>query len=203
MARRQVEERRKVPLILICTEGGKGSAEYNYLRNFKSRNLRIDFATGNSTDPKGMLLDLKRYMNSEDIKSEDNCRIFLVIDTDLSDLRIDEIVNISYECEKLGVEIITSSPTFEIWFLMHFEGKKLRYFSSKDVKKEMEKIIGVHYGANINIFNYVCDLTDIAINKATDIEKAALKNNNELIRCNPHSSIYRILLAIREFEKLC
>ena len=29
------------------------------------------------------------------------------------------------------------------------------------------------------------------------------KNNNELIRCNPHSSIYRILLAIREFEKLC
>ena len=58
MARGQIKHNKKRPLIVICSEGGKKSSEYYYFRNFSSRDLRIQFSTGNSTDPKGMLNDL-------------------------------------------------------------------------------------------------------------------------------------------------
>ena len=61
MARRQRKTNKKKPLIIICSEGGKKSSEYYYFRHFSTRNLRIQFSTGNSTDPKGMLEDLLKY----------------------------------------------------------------------------------------------------------------------------------------------
>lgn len=78
MARGQLRKSKKKPLIVICSEGGKKSSEYYYFRNHTNRDLRIQFSTGNSTDPKGMLEDLQKYIHNEDIVSEDNCRIFLV-----------------------------------------------------------------------------------------------------------------------------
>jgi hypothetical protein len=202
MARRQLIQRKRTPLILICTEGGKGSAEYNYFRNYKTRNLRIEFATGNSTDPKGMLSDLKKYINNEDVKSEDNCRIFLVIDTDLSESRINEIKEISSECNELNIEIITSSPTFEIWYLMHYRNNGLTFSSSKAVKKELEKIIKEPYYANTNVYKNIKDLTYIAKDTALSIERQCQKNNCDLIKANPHSLIYKILETIDEFNNI-
>ena len=97
MARRQLRQSKKKPLIVICSEGGKKSSEYYYFRNHTNRDLRIQFSTGNSTDPKGMLDDLLKYIRNEDITSEDNCRIFLVLDTDLDERRISEIKKIEQE----------------------------------------------------------------------------------------------------------
>ena len=71
MARRQLRHNEKKPLIVICSEGEKNSTEYNYFRHYSSRDLRIKFSTGGNTDPKGMLEDLLKFMNKEDIKSED------------------------------------------------------------------------------------------------------------------------------------
>ena len=115
MARRQLRQSKKKPLIVICSEGGKKSSEYYYFRNHSNRNLRIQFSTGNSTDPKGMLEDLLKYIRNEDIASEDNCRIFLVLDTDLDERRISEIKEIEQECIENNIEIVKSAPTFEIW----------------------------------------------------------------------------------------
>lgn len=111
MARRIEKRNVKKPVIVICSEGGKKSTEYLYFRNFASRNLRIQFSTGNSTDPKGMLNDLLKYINNEDIKNEDFYKIFLVLDTDLDERRINEIKLIKKECDKHNIEIITSAPT--------------------------------------------------------------------------------------------
>ena len=137
MARGQIKHNKKRPLIVICSEGGKKSSEYYYFRNFSSRDLRIQFSTGNSTDPKGMLNDLLNYIVNEDIKSEENCKIFLVLDTDLNKTRINEIKEIEEKCNKNNIEIITSSPTFEIWYLMHYRSNKLNFLSSKEVKKRI------------------------------------------------------------------
>jgi hypothetical protein len=56
--RRIVKKKESKPLIVICSEGGKKSSEYYYFRYFATRDLRIQFSTGNSTDPEGMLQDL-------------------------------------------------------------------------------------------------------------------------------------------------
>ena len=201
MARRQLRYNEKKPLIVICSEGGKKSSEYYYFRNFSSRNLRIQFSTGNSTDPKGMLHDLLKYIDNEDIISEDNCRIFLVLDTDLNERRITEINEIEQECVKHNIEIITSAPTFEIWYVMHYRSDKLYFPTSKDVKKELQ-ILNGSYIETMNMYKIINGREQNAKKVAQSLEQNIIKNGDDLLFSNPHTNVYRIIDAIVEFNNL-
>ena len=199
MARRQIKQNKRKPLIVICSEGGKKSSEYYYFRNYASRDLRIQFSTGNSTDPKGMLEDLLKYIRNEDISSEDECKIFLVLDTDLDNKRINEIKEIEQQCNDNNIEIITSAPTFEIWYIMHYRNNRLKFLSSKDVKKELQ-IINGYYTESMDMYKMINKSTSSARNTAKNIEQQAVKNNEDLFKLNPHTSIYKILDTIDEFK---
>ena len=199
MARRQIKQNKRKPLIVICSEGGKKSSEYYYFRNYSSIDLRIQFSTGNSTDPKGMLEDLLKYIRNEDISSEDECKIFLVLDTDLDNKRINEIKEIEQQCNDNNIEIITSAPTFEIWYIMHYRNNRLKFLSSKDVKKELQ-IINGYYTESMDMYKMINKSTSSARNTAKNIEQQAVKNNEDLFKLNPHTSIYKILDTIDEFK---
>ena len=201
MARRQLRQSKKKPLIVICSEGGKKSSEYYYFRNHTNRDLRIQFSTGNSTDPKGMLDDLLKYIRNEDITSEDNCRIFLVLDTDLDERRISEIKEIEQECIDNNIEIVTSAPTFEIWYVMHYRNNKLKFQTSKEVKRELQNINGT-YTESMDMYKIIKDSTDNARSTAQSIEQRIIRNKEDLLCSNPHTSIYKILDAIDEFNNL-
>lgn len=201
MARRQLRQSKKKPLIVICSEGGKKSSEYYYFRNHTNRDLRIQFSTGNSTDPKGMLDDLLKYIRNEDIASEDNCRIFLVLDTDLAERRISEIKEIEQECIDNNIEIVTSAPTFEIWYLMHYRNNKLKFQTSKEVKRELQNINGT-YTESMDMYKIIKDSTDNARSTAQSFEQQIIRNKEDLLSSNPHTSIYKILDAIDEFNNL-
>ena len=201
MARRQLRQSKKKPLIVICSEGGKKSSEYYYFRNHTNRDLRIQFSTGNSTDPKGMLDDLLKYIRNEDIASEDNCRIFLVLDTDLDERRISEIKEIEQECIDNNIEIVTSAPTFEIWYVMHYRNNKLKFQTSKEVKRELQNINGT-YTESMDMYKIIKDLTDNARSTAQSFEQQIIRNKEDLLSSNPHTSIYKILDAIDEFNDL-
>ena len=201
MARRYDRVNIRKPLIVICSEGGKKSSEYFYFRNYSSRDLRIQFSTGNNTDPTGMLEDLIKYIHNEDIKSEDNVKVFLLIDTDLSEKQISGIREIESKCKENNIEIITSAPTFEIWFLMHFRNNKLKFLTSKDVKRELEKINGT-YSETMDMYNKIKNQTADARSTAQSIEQQIIKDGDDLLKSNPHSSVYKILDAIDEFNNL-
>lgn len=200
MARRYKRLNKRRPLIVICSEGGKKSSEYYYFRNFSSRNLRIQFSTGNSTNPTGMVKDLIKYIRNEDIKSEDNVRIFLVLDTDLDEKRIDEIKELKPKCKKHNIEIIISTPTFEIWYLMHYRNNKLRFKTSKEVKRELGKING-KYSETMDMYNIIKNQTNDARRLAQSFEEQVINNHEDLLKANPHTSIYKILDAIDDFNK--
>ena len=201
MARRQLKHNKKKPLIVICSEGGKKSSEYYYFRNYSNRDLRIQFSTGNSTDPNGMLDDLLKYMYNEDVASEDNCKIFLVLDTDLNKKRISEIKEIKQKCIDNNIEIVTSAPTFEIWYLMHYRNNKLKFKTSKEVKRELQILNGT-YTESMNMYKIIKDSTDNARSIAQSFEQQIIRNNEDLLSANPHTSIYKILDAIDEFNNL-
>ena len=44
------------------------------------------------------------------------------------------------ECIDNNIEIVTSAPTFEIWYLMHYRNNRLKFQTSKEVKRELQKI---------------------------------------------------------------
>lgn len=201
MARGQLKKSKKKPLIVICSEGGKKSSEYYYFRNHANRDLRIQFSTGNSTDPKGMLEDLLKYIRNEDIASEDNCRIFLVLDTDLDEKRISEIKKIEQKCIDNNIEIVTSAPTFEIWYLMHYRNNRLNFQTSKEVKRKLQNINGT-YAESMDMYKIIKESTDNARSTAQSLEQQVIRNKDDLLSSNPHTSIYKILDAIDEFNNL-
>ena len=201
MARRQLRHKERKPLIVICVEGEKNSTEYNYFRHYSSRDLRIKFSTGGNTDPKGMLEDLLKYIRNEDIASEDNCRIFLVLDTDLDERRISEIKEIEQECIDNNIEIVTSAPTFEIWYVMHYRNNRLKFQTSKEVKRELQNLNGT-YTESMDMYQIIKDSTDNARSTAQSLEQQIIRNKEDLLSSNPHTSIYKILDAIDEFNNL-
>lgn len=185
------------PLILIGCEG-KNKTETLYFSNFSSKECRIKFASGNSTDPTTMLSDIIKYMQKEDISKELGDKIFLLIDTDLSEKRIKEIESLENIATKYGIEIITSSPTFEIWFLMHFKTSAIVFNSSGDVKKALKKYIK-SYKENMNIYNEIVSKTYKAIENAKKQEKSFIEKS--LIYHNPHSTVYKIIETINTMNK--
>ena len=201
MRKQYYKPRKKTPLIVICSEGGKNTSEETYFKNFKRPDLRIQFSSGNSTDSKGMLEDLINYIKNEDIESEDNCRIFLVLDTDLDDEKINMIKTIEKECKDRNIEIITSAPTFEIWYLMHFRDNRLVFSNSKEVKREIKTLIG-GYRESTNIFPIINNWVDKAIKTAKSIETNVNNNGEDLHKHNPHTSVYKIIDAIDEHNNI-
>lgn len=194
---RRTKLRKTNPLILIKYEGGK-AAENIYFSNFSERNCRIKFASGNSTDFESMFEELKKYMINNDILTEDGNKIFLVIDTDLDERKIKMIQKIEPDCKKLGIEIITSAPTFEIWYLLHFRNKNLKFKNSKDVKKAVEDLIP-GYKETMNVYEKIGDNTEVAIENAKKIEKQF--KIDDKYNFDPHSYVYKIIDSIEEIKK--
>jgi hypothetical protein len=190
---RIVKKKERKPLIVICSEGGKKSSEYYYFRNFATRDLRIQFPTGNSTDPEGMLQDLLKYMDNEDIKSEDDCKIYFIIDTDLDNNRIQRIKEYAAKCQKYNIEIITSAPTFEIWYIMHFRNNNLYFNNSSAVKREMSKIIGKDYQESMDLFKALESKMSFAMETAKAIKERIIRRNESYIDSNPHTCIPNVI----------
>ena len=95
---------------------------------------------------------------------------------------------------KNGVEFITSTPTFEYWYMLHFEYTTKTYHSSEEVQNDIkDKIKG--YTKSMNTYPVLRDKTDNAIKNARKVEKhhldlgQALDNEN----CNPYTAAYKVV----------
>lgn len=61
---------------------GKNKTEEVYFKNFGSRKCIIKFSKGNSTDPVGIVQDVIKFKNDNDITEED--KVYAVFDTDVN-----------------------------------------------------------------------------------------------------------------------
>ena len=188
------------PLIVIACEG-KNKTEETYFKNYNSRKCIIRFSKGNSTDPVGIVTDLLKFIDTE-VGREFGDKYYAVFDTDVNknlQLQIDEAKRLA---EKNGVELITSTPTFEFWYLLHFVYTTKFYNSSEEVLEELKtKING--YTKNMNTYQLVKASTINAINNAKRVEKyhndlgQALDNEN----CIPYTGAYKVVEELIERNK--
>lgn len=188
------------PLIVIACEG-KNKTEETYFKNYNSRKCIIRFSKGNSTDPVGIVTDLLKFIDTE-VGREFGDKYYAVFDTDVNknlQLQIDEAKRLA---EKNGVELITSTPTFEFWYLLHFVYTTKVYNSSEEVLEELKtKING--YTKNMNTYQLVKASTINAINNAKRVEKyhndlgQVLDNEN----CIPYTGAYKVVEELIERNK--
>lgn len=195
---RNRKQRERNSFIVIKSEGDN-KTEQIYFKNLRSRECIIKFPDGNSTDPIGMANELVSFMKSEDINSKNGDKIYLLIDTDVNANKQNQIDEAKKICDKYGIELITSTPAFEFWYMLHFGYTTGTYSSSKDIKREMKKKIP-GYTESKNVYPIIKDNTDEAMNYAEKVEKFHKRNGRKIDseEANPHTSVYRVMKEIKK-----
>lgn len=195
--RNRKQRERKSFIVIKCE--GDNETEQIYFNNFKSRECIIKYPDGNSTDPVGMANELVSFMNSEDINSKNGDKIYLLIDTDVNANKQKQIDEAKKICDEYGIELITSTPSFEFWYMLHFGYTTGPYTSSKDIKRKMKKKI-LGYTESTNVYPIIKDNTDEAVNYAEKVEKLHKQNGRKIDSedANPHTSAYRVLKEIKK-----
>lgn len=194
---RNVKARERNSIIAYNAEG-KNKTESIYLNNFKTRDLKIESADGNSTDPKNMYNELKKFCIENDISKENDDKMYLFIDSDLLDRTIDDINKIKEDADRFGIEIIISVPTFEIWFLNHFRYSTKQFRNNKSVIDELENYIS-NYDKGTNYFDILKDRRDEAIKNSEKLCNYHISEGNNLHSndANPYTDVYRVVSYIK------
>lgn len=190
--RRNTGQRKRNPFVIIGCEG-KNKTEKLYFNNFNSRQCIIKFSKGNSTDPKGIVEDVIRFIRNNQIDLEENDKVYAVFDTDVGQNKQHKIEEAKKLAEKNGVEIITSTPSFEIWFLLHFGYTTKAFVSNKALQDELTIKIP-NYSKSNNTYLDVKGLTGQAIENAKRLEQYQLSEGRALDseNCNPYTRVHRI-----------
>lgn len=199
--RRNTEQRKRNPFVIIGCEG-KNKTEKLYFKNFNSRQCMIKFSKGNSTDPKGIVEDVIRFIKNNQIELEENDKVYAIFDTDVGQNKQQQIEEAKRIAKENGVEIITSTPTFELWFLLHFGYTTKAFVSNNDLQNDLKKHIE-DYSKSDNTYLSIKDLTEQAIMNAKKLEKyqidkgQALDNEN----CNPYTATYKVVEELMKRNK--
>lgn len=189
---RNRHNRKRKPFVIIGGEGNN-QTEKIYFKNFHNRECIIKFAKGNSTDPKGIVQDVIKYMERE-IDREENDKVYAVFDTDVNQSKQEQIEEARRLAAENGVEIITSTPTFELWFLLHFVYTTKPFTSNKDLQNDLKKHIK-GYSKSDNTYFLIKEDTKQAIINAKKLEKYQINKGQVLVNenCNPYTSVYKVV----------
>ena len=195
--RRGENKRKQGSSILIGCEGNNRT-EKNFFSSFATRNCRIRFSDGNRTDPVGMANDLISYAKRNELSAEYGDKLYLVLDTDVNQNKAEQIKSAKKLCDENCIELITSTPSFEYWYLLCFENTAKQYTNNKQLIVDLKKYIK-DYSKTKDVCKEVNNknITE-AIERAKMIEEKHKENGIEVDseEANPHTSIYKIIEEI-------
>ena len=98
----------------------------------------------------------------------DGDMVFCVFDVDVDPKKNKIIQEAIIFANKNGIQIITSTPCVELWFLLHFK-YTTAHLSNQEVMKRLHKFYP-KYAKNINIFPDINKNVDFAIENAKRLE---------------------------------
>lgn len=199
--------RKRKDCILIITEGYTEKIYFKqYNRNLKSNKISITVKTpDNDTDPHKIV----EYAVNEINRSFDKkifTKIFCVFDTDViakNKNNKNNYANAIKLASKYKIDLITSFPCFELWFLLHFSHYNRPGKECNLIIKELKKIIP-SYPENKNKYELekinFCDTYSGKLNLAIEhAKKLELKNDSG--GDYPHTEIYKIIEALNDSKR--
>ena len=186
--------RKQKSKILIAAEG-KNKTEKTYFSNFEDgkKTYNITYARGNNTDPLKLVKMLIKEIDELKLDLQDDDVAYCIFDTDVDPNKnkiIEEAIQLA---RKNNIKIITSSPCFELWFLLHYDYTTANMDSEEVIKRLKEYY--PKYEKNINIYPDIIKEIDLAIDRAKKIEKYQIDNNRRIgtVEANPNTEVYKIV----------
>jgi len=190
-------------LIVLGTEGNN-KTEILYFSQLEKKQNRYHFifASSNNTDPCGIINAAAKEARKQEISNKYGDFSAAVFDMDL-DLNkksnIDNTINLS---KKKNVELYSSNPCFELWYLLHFVYSTKSYSCNLEVVKELKKYIP-NYEKNRCNFNVLYPLIYEAIANAKKMQQKVkeINCNSAYITNNPNTDVYRLVEKVLLEEK--
>ena len=111
--------RKRRPIIYIICEGKE--TETLYFKHFRSRNCLVDIIPISSKHKAAehLVKHAKSMISQADYYPKDGDQLWCVFDCD--DNKDQELHNAADYAGKHGYQIAYSNPSFEYWYLLHFE----------------------------------------------------------------------------------
>ena len=180
------------PIVLFIAEGNNKTEE-NYLSNFQKRTgIRIVPANGNNTDPVNMISQLKKQSKELGLSVKYGDKAYCIIDTDIDRTKQDKI---DIACSKQNdlVQVITSSPCFEEWFLCHFR-MSTGYQTNSGAISELRTFIKKKKKSK-DVFSLIQHKTNDAIKNAKLLEQYHQQEGRKVqsVESNPSTEVYKIV----------
>ncbi len=193
--------KKRKAFVLINAEG-KNKTETNYLKKFANRNVRIHFASGQSTDPVNMVNELVGLMNETDFDSKLGDRAFCLIDADVIPSKNIKIKEADIRAKNKNIELIVSSPCFEDWFLCHFCFTTRQFNSNAELICELQKRIPDYSKNRSDIYDILLPMLDNAIQNAKLQENYLVENgvHRHTVDFSPCTEAYRVIEGISKIE---
>ncbi len=180
--------------VLIATEG-KNKTEKTYFSNFEDskKSYNVTYARGNNTDPLKLVKMLIKEIDELKLDLQDDDVAYCIFDTDVDPNKNSIIEEAIQLAKKNNINIITSSPCIELWFLLHYDYTTAN-MDNEEVIKRLKKFYP-KYEKNINIYPDIIEEINLAINRAKKLEKYQINNKQRIgtVEANPNTEIYKIV----------
>ena len=191
---RNKQNRKEKPMIIITAEG-RNETESRYFRCFNTADcpyiIKIHKA-GNVTDPTKLAASIRKQWKEEGAHKQIGDRALVIVDLDNSESKAKEIRRL-----KNGNDIeeyIVSNPSFEVWYLLHFEYSTRSYIDAGAAIKELKK----HhpgYEKTSDMYPLLKEKMGEAIANAEKLE--AYYNVEEHlhpdVNCNPYTDVHKLV----------
>lgn len=194
-SRRKRDNRATVKTIFLVTEGKE--TERLYFKKFRKRgrNVKILFPDSKCTDPINIvnyavkLSKGKLISNGESFDPGDE--IWCIFDVD--DIKESALQIAKKLADQNNIEIILSNPSFELWYLLHYEPVSFS-LSNDDLMKKLKRYVP-EYDKAMDVSDKLEPKQRVAIKYSEQLFQMHKNNNTNIIsrKSNPLTLIYKLV----------
>ena len=190
----KVSRRKRRPIIYIICEGKE--TETLYFKNFRSRNCLVDIVPIPSKHKAAehLVKHAKSLISQSDYYPKDGDQIWCVFDRD--DNKDHELQAAIAFAQKQGYQIAYSNPSFEYWYLLHFE-KRNGFLKDSDTVIDILKRNGYlpNYEKSTDVYAELHGKQEVAVERAKNRVAQLMKDQITIISCdsNPVTTVYELV----------
>ena len=184
--------------MIIITAEGKNETEAQYFNHFRTADcpyiIKLHKA-GNLTDPTKLAESIRKRWDAEDADVRTGDMAFVVVDLDNKESKAKEIQQL--EAKNRVEKFIVSNPSFEVWFLLHFEYSTRSYMNADAVIRELKKYYP-EYEKTSDMHPLLKGKMSEAISRAEKLEDYHKKEGHlhPDVNCNPYTDVHRLVTLL-------
>lgn len=186
--RRRMPVRDPKPRILIVCEGEKTEPQYfNKFRIEKRMPRSLMRIIGAGCDPKGVAEVAKKWDRDAKNDKLPFKHIWCVFDRDDHTRLPDAFQQVQHK--KNDFSLAFSNPSFELWFLLHFEDQTAN-IDRQDVISQLKRHIPA-YDKSLDVYDDLKEFQATAIDRAKKLD-----SEPDAIRENPSTTVYELVVLL-------